>query len=63
MRLTLVKSSLPLVLVATMVCSQQSKPSSTSQTGQPIAVKNSGTRDCPCEGRAQNPDTSSSREA
>jgi hypothetical protein len=44
MRLTLVRSSLPLVLVATMMCGQQAKPSSPSQTGQPIAAKNSGTQ-------------------
>src|SRR5437868_4287112 len=43
MRLTLVRSSLPLVLVATMMCAQQTKPSSEPQTARPIAEKHSGT--------------------
>ena len=42
MRLTLVSSSLPLVLVATMVCGQQARPSSAPQTAQPNAVRDSG---------------------
>jgi hypothetical protein len=42
MRLILASSSLPLVLVATMVCGQQANPLSAPQTAQPTAVKNSG---------------------
>jgi hypothetical protein len=44
MRLTLVKSSLPLILVATMVWGQQAKPSSAPQNAQPNAEKDSGTK-------------------
>jgi hypothetical protein len=42
MRLTLVRSSLPLVLVATMVWGQQAKSSLAAKTPQPVAVKDSG---------------------
>ena len=43
MRLTLMRSGLPLVFVATMLCAEQTKPSSALQTSQPTAVKDSGT--------------------
>lgn len=44
MRLTLVKSSLPLILVASMVWGQQAKPSSAPQIAQPTEGKDSGTK-------------------
>jgi hypothetical protein len=44
MRLTLLRSSLPFVLVATMVCGQQTKPSSAPQTAQPTGAEDSGSQ-------------------
>ncbi len=43
MRLTLMRSGLPLFFVATMLCAEQTKPSSALQTSHPTAVKDSGT--------------------
>jgi hypothetical protein len=44
MRLTVVRWSLPLVLVATMLCGEQGKTVPAPETAQPAAVKNSGTQ-------------------